>query len=321
MTIKVLLVLSGIGLLSACATVNRPTIKQVNSAPSISNSIQPESAKSGLKRKVAIARFSNETRFGQSYFLDSKNDRIGKQALDILSAKLFETDKFIILERADLAAINNELAIGALNKIKNMADYLIVGSVTELGRRERGEVGVFSRTRKQESIAKVHIRLVDVYSGQVIYTEEGEGTAFSEAGTIFGVGERAGYDSSLSDKALNVAITNLSSHIIENLLDKPWKAYILDVSDGSYIISGGKSQNIQAGDKFDVLLKGKTIKNPQTNMMITLPGKKIAQLRVLTTIGETVENEASLCELISGNLSAYKTSDDFSKLYIQEINK
>ena len=40
-----------------------------------------------IKRKVAIGRFSNETTYGKGLFYDKKNDPMGKQALDILSAK------------------------------------------------------------------------------------------------------------------------------------------------------------------------------------------------------------------------------------------
>ena len=41
-----------------------------------------------LKRKVAIGRFSNETQYAKGIFYDKENDPMGKQALDILSAKL-----------------------------------------------------------------------------------------------------------------------------------------------------------------------------------------------------------------------------------------
>lgn len=53
--------------------------------------------------------FINETKRGQDLFTDKHNDRIGKQAVGILSAKLLETEKFILLERADLDKINKEL--------------------------------------------------------------------------------------------------------------------------------------------------------------------------------------------------------------------
>jgi curli biogenesis system outer membrane secretion channel CsgG len=305
----------------SCATVEKPEVKRVDEKiPQVSKTIQhqEQSNKSGLKRKVAIARFSNETKYGQSFFLDENNDRIGKQAVDILSSKLLETDKFILLERADLDKINKELKMENYSPLKNMADYLIIGSVTEFGRKDTGEVGVFSRTKKQTAFAKVNVRLVDIYTGQIIYSEEGEGEAFSEAGSVFGVGARAGYDSTINDKALEAAITNLSSNIIENLLDKPWRSFILTHEDNSLIISGGKSQNIKSGEKFNVILNGKTIKNPQTNMFITLPGKKIASIKAVSSAGDNPANEVTFCEIIEGDLSGYISKGDFTNLHIRE---
>jgi len=50
-----------------------------------------------LKRKVAIARFSNETTYAKGLFYDKANDPVGKQAVDILSTKLASSYKFILL--------------------------------------------------------------------------------------------------------------------------------------------------------------------------------------------------------------------------------
>ena len=84
--------------LFSCATVDKPVIKRIKEQPKISKTIQHQkikiSSKTGLKRKVAIARFSNETNYGQSFFIDKNNDRVGKQAVDILSSKLIATEKF-----------------------------------------------------------------------------------------------------------------------------------------------------------------------------------------------------------------------------------
>ncbi|HOC61369.1 MAG TPA: CsgG/HfaB family protein [Smithellaceae bacterium] len=306
--------------LNACATVQKPEIKSIDTTPKVSKtqiSKSPE-VKKGLKRKVAVGRFTNETKYGQSFFIDDQKDKIGKQAVDILSNKLLETEKFIILERADLDKIQKELAIGGAAPYKNMADYIIVGSVTEFGRKDTGEVGIFSRTKRQTAFAKVHIRMIDVSTGQLIYSEDGEGTAFAEAGTVFGVGGRAGYDSTLNDKALDAAITNLASNIIEKLLDKPWRGYILGKEGNELIISGGKSQNIKEGDIFQIFLEGRKVKNPQTNMDVTLPAKKLAVIKVTAILGDTPENEVSLGAVIEGddNLTEFKIKNDYSKLFI-----
>lgn len=309
-------------LLSSCATVDKPEIKAIDDKPNISKTVQHEKAaidnKKGLKRKVAIARFTNETKYGQSFFIDENNDKIGKQAVDILSSKLVETEKFILLERADLDKITKELSMENYEPLKNMADYLIVGSVAEFGRKDQGKAGIFSRTKRQIAFAKVNVRLIEVRSGQILYSEEGEGEAFSEAGTVFGVGERAGYDSTINDKALDAAITNLASNIIENLLDRPWRSYLLGYEDGKLIMAGGKFQNINNGDSFKVMKEGKKVKNPQTNMMITLPGNQVGKIKAVMSVGDTADTEITLCDIVEGNFSEYISANNYNQLYIQE---
>ncbi len=98
----------------------------------------------------------------------------------------------------------------------------------------------------------MNIRLVDVATGQVIYSEEGSGEAFSEAGTVLGAGSQAGYDSSLNDKVISAAISSLVNSIIENLTEKPWRSYILNIEDEVIIIAGGSTQGINIGDTFNI---------------------------------------------------------------------
>ncbi|TWX72677.1 curli production assembly protein CsgG [Colwellia sp. C1TZA3] len=317
---KCLIIVTALLLATGCATVDKKNISTVQQKePVISQSLVAQNTeKKYLKRKVAISRFTNETNYGQGFFVDKNNNRIGKQAMDILSAKLFQTGRFIMLERADLTQIEQELNIGGEGNVKNAADYIIVGSITGFGRKNTSEVGIFSRVKKQEANATVHIRLIEVSTGKIIYSESGKGVAYSEAGSIMGVGDKAGYDSSLNDKVLDAAITNLGSNVIENMLGKPWKSYVLAAEDGNLIISGGKSQNIMIGSKFDVLKQGNKVKNPQTGMFITLPGKKVGSIEVLTTMGDTPESEISITEIVSGDLNKYITQNDFSELYIQE---
>ncbi len=288
------------------------------SKPTISPTLQQQGeGLRSLKRKVAIARFTNETSYGKSFLVDKDANPIGKQAVDILSKKLLDTGKFILLERADLDKINAELGLSSSSQLKNAADYLIVGSITEFGRKTEGNVGVFTRQKKQTAYAKVTIRLVDVYTGQVIYAEDGSGEAFSEVRTAVGLGPTAAYDSTLNDKALDVAITNLASRVIENLLEKPWRAYVLAYSDGSYVVTGGQKLGVKLGDLFDVYASGKKVRNPQTGADIALPSKKVAQLKVTGFAGEG-NDEVSLAGLVSGELPQSEDSTNYQNLYIQE---
>ena len=245
-----------------------------------------------IKRKVAIGRFSNETQYAKGLFYDKENEPMRKQALDILSSKLAATGKFILLERDDLNILVDE-AGADMNKIG--ADYIILGSITEFGRKTVGEQKVFSSTKTQMVEAGVSIRLVEAATGLIIYSDEAKGFAETSAKQTLGVGGTAGYDATLSDKAISAALSQLVENIINKCMDKPWKSYILSVEDGCYIISGGASQGLVAGDKFALYKRGKTVKNPQTGMNIELPGTKMGEVTILSSFGDTPETELSFC--------------------------
>ena len=245
-----------------------------------------------IKRKVAIGRFSNETQYGKGVFYDKENDPMGKQALDILSSKLAQSGKFILLERSDLDLLVQESGEG-MKKIG--ADYIILGSITEFGRKNEGQQKVFSNTKVQTVEAGVSIRIVDTYTGLIIYSDEAKGMAETSTKEVMGIGGQAGFDATLSDKAISAAISQLVENVINKCTDIPWKSYILSVEDGNYIISGGTSQGLASGDTFNVYLKGKVVKNPQTGMDVELPGKKIGVVTVTMSVGDTPENEISFC--------------------------
>ncbi len=249
--------------------------------------------------------------------VDKDTNPIGKQAVDILSKKLLDTGKFILLERADMEKINSELGLGKLDSLHNMADYLVVGSITAFGRKTEGNVGVFTRSKRQTAYAKVTLRLLDVRTGEVIYADEGSGEAFTEVQSAVGLGPTADYDSTLNDKVLDAAISNLASHVIENLLQKPWKAYVIAYSDGFYVITGGQSQGVKVGDVFNVSVEGSKVRNPVTNMDITLPGHKVGQVQVVSFAGEGL-NEVSLATVSSGELPKTVENNAWTQYVVEE---
>ena len=260
-----------------------------------------------LKRKVAIGRFTNETQYAKGVFYERENDPIAKQALDILSSKLAASEKFILLERDGLEELVAE-AGSDMQKIG--ADYIILGSITKFGRKTEGDKGVFTETKKQIVEAGVSVRLVEVSTGLIVYSDEASGFAETTSKQTLGYGGSAGYDATLSDAAISSALSQLVENIINKCMDKPWKGFILAIEDGSYIISGGKSQGIEDGSTFTLYKKGKTVTNPQTGMKVELPGTKLGTLTVVTSLGDTPETEISLCtyegeEINQNELSNY----------------
>ena len=259
-----------------------------------------------IKRKVAIGRFSNETQYAKGLFYDKENDPMRKQAMDILSAKLAASGKFILLERDDLNVL---IAEGGANINKIGADYLILGSITEFGRKVEGEQRVFSSTKTQTVEAGVSIRLVDVSTGLIIYSDEAKGFAETSSKQTMGLGGTAGFDATLSDKAISAALSQLVENIINKCLDKPWKSYFLSVDNGTFIIGGGKSQGLQINDSFSVYKKGRTVINPQTGIKIELPGEKIGKIIITSFYGDTPETEIAFCSYEGQDLILTKLSE------------
>ena len=268
-----------------------------------------------LKRKVAIGRFSNETQYAKGIFYDKENDPMGKQALDILSSKLAASGKFLLLERSDLATLLEECQKNGAGAATIGADYMIIGSITEFGRKDTGKSKVFASEKTQMVEAAVSIRLVDVSTGLIIYSDEGKGSAELTTKTTMGLGGKASYDATLSDKAISEAIGQLVENIINKCTDSPWKTYFLSCDGDATLIAGGKSQGLKEGMVFDVKTQGKKVKNPQTGIMITLPGKSVGTAKIISCGGDTPETEYSFVEVSS---SEKINNENMSKYIIEQ---
>lgn len=288
-----------------CGSTAKTTVRKVGGA------LNEETVQDyqGLKRIVAIARFSNETEYAKGAFYDRENDPIGRQAVDILSAKLAARGKFIMLERADADKIQEEIEKNGGDAQKIQADYLIVGSITEFGRKVIGNVGLASRSKTQMVEAGVTIRLIDVRTKQIIYAEEGKGEAETSSSTVLGMGGVQGFDSTLSDKAISAAIEKLVDNIEKNCMDRPWQSYILSYGDDGIIIAGGEKQGVKVGSVLPVYERGRQVKNPQTGMMIELPGKEVAKVSVIALGGRTVTDEYAVVQLVEGSINSSALSD------------
>ena len=93
------------------------------------------------------------------------------------------------------------------------------------------------------------------------------------------------------------------------------RALTLSYDDGVYFVSGGASQGIAAGDRFAVVERGKQVKNPQTGLLVELPGKTVGEIRIDQTLGSTVADEISMATLTDGELD----NETLEKYYITEM--
>ena len=308
---KPLLIIFAAGL-TACA-VQTPPVAQKDAPQSLATQKAAQQAVASqapatptLKRKIALGRITNETSYGQSLLRDRHDDPLGKQVTDLMSKALTESGAYLVFERPDIGRIQAE---GRLTDTKlNIVgvDALIIGSLTEFGRKAIGATGFVSSSKRQVAFAKVDIRVVDVNTGHVFFATSGAGEASTETASTFGFGSQAGYDGTLNDAAIRQAVAEAINRLSVEMSGRPWQTYLLKVDGNRVFMGGGKSQGVKPGMQFSVQTQGEQVKSPQTGAMVTLPGQTIAQIRVDALFGDSELNEGAVASIASGSLAGYK---------------
>lgn len=311
--VQPLFVVLVIALLSGCATQTPPIVqKEVPQSIAAQKTAQQVAISQApvvptLKRKIALGRITNETNYGMSLLRDRHDDPLGKQVTDLMSKALTESGAYLVFERPDITRLQAEsrLTDTKLNLIG--VDALIIGSLTEFGRKTLGETGFVSSSKRQVAFAKVDVRVVDVNTGHVFFATSGAGETSTETASTFGFGSQAGYDGTLNDAAIRQAVSEAVNRLTVEMSARPWQTYILKADAGLIYIGGGKSQGIKPGMLFSVQTQGERVKSPQTGTEITLPGRQVAKIRIDSNFGDNELNEGSAASVISGSFSGYKS--------------
>lgn len=258
-------------------------------------------ARPTLVRKIAVGRFTNSTRYGKALLLDGDKDPLADQASDMLTARLVDSGQFLVFERSDLSVLEREqAAVGLASKGLTGVDVLVIGSITEFGRKTEGKQGFLNSKMRQIASATVEVRLVDVRTGQAFFSTTGSGSATVEVGEVMGFGSVAAYDSTLNDKAISAAVSDLIGNVMQRLEQRPWFTDILQVRGDQIFVSGGPSQGLRIGDRLRVETRGETIVSGQSGLPIQLPGAYVATIEIVSFFGEGQTTEGAVARLVAG---------------------
>ena len=214
----------------SCQTT--PTAKVTSGGgPSISQAQQE--AYNGPKARIAVAQFKDKT--GKGWW----SGQIGDGMADMLATSLFNTNRYIVLERHILGDVLAEQDLGASGRVKKQtaapigqiegAELLITGAVTEfepgasgaggdiggtVGRVVGGVLGAF----KKAHIA-IDVRVVDTRTSRLVAATsvEGEATDYNLGGLAIGSsvgGSLGGYSKTPMEKAVRVALGEAVNFIV-----------------------------------------------------------------------------------------------------------
>lgn len=309
--------------LSACASQSpQPVVEQAPVNKSAQERAQAtmqaqKPIELGLKRKLAVGRLSNETNYGRSLLREVAQGIHDQKISDMFTQAIANTDRFMIFERPDLSAVQAEQSLTQQATNLVGVDTLVIGSLTEFGRSTTGERGFLSTSAKQEATATVDLRLVDTKTGQVIASFSGTGSSSLEQSRTMGFGSVAGYDGSLNDRAIGAAVNAAVEKMTQALLERPWSADVLASQNGALFISGGEAQGVKPGMEFAITTKGEQIKSKTTGAFITLPGQKVAEIKIQSLFGTSELDQGAVAQITTGSIEGY----ELSELEVREIVK
>ncbi|MDH5632898.1 MAG: CsgG/HfaB family protein [Gammaproteobacteria bacterium] len=169
---KVVVIIT-LGLLSACGANAR--VVSDSQGPGIQQAQQEPYA--GPKRSLAVKAFSFKAGRG--------GHRVGQGMSDMLTDALFNSGRFIVLERENIKDVLDEQDLGASGRVKPStaapkgqlegAELLVRGSVIQFEPRcSGGSAIVFSASR---ACIAINIRIIDSATGRVVNATTVEGSS------------------------------------------------------------------------------------------------------------------------------------------------
>jgi len=170
----------------------------------------------GPKTTLVVGNFQNRSNYMQGLF-SSGDDQLGNQAKTILKTHLQQTNRFNVVDRDNMAQIQEEAKLRGQQQTLKGARYAVSGAVTEFGRKVTGDkqlFGILGSGKNQIAYAKVSLNIVDVLTSEIIYSTQGAGEYQLSEREIIGFGSNTGYDATLNGKVLNFAITEAVNELV-----------------------------------------------------------------------------------------------------------
>jgi len=275
------------------------------------------------KPRVAILEFKNKASNYTWNWYDA-----GRGAQDMLVTELVKTGKYRVIEREQLAAIMREKGLSLSGdidpktavKVGKMlgVEYLVSGSVTQLGTTNRGASvpGGFGlpsvSVHSQKAEAALDARAFSTTTGEIVWADTASGESSDASVYVMGAGGGAS-DHGKVDKILRPVVQKLAASLGQAKLattgmggagDASGVAgKIANVDGGTLYVNVGSEAGVKEGDEFNVFRVGKQIKDPDTGEVLGADETKVGRVKITAVKGARL----SIAAAVSG--SGFKPGD------------
>ncbi len=265
----------------------------------------------GIKHAVGVVDFENDAGYHSKW-------EMGYNLSILLESALFDTGRFVLVEREKLGFVMDEqdlAASGRMAKASSVAQtgklrpakYIATGAMTEVEHNESGGGGGFNikgiRVGGSKADAKITIiaKLIDSTTGEIIAKKRITGEA-GRAKLNFGLtkgsfrGDIGGFAKTPLGEAAQDCINQAAKFFAIQMEELPAGGAVVMVKDGRVIINRGEQYNFREGMILAMTEEGEDLIDPDTGEVLEkAEGKEIGTIRINKT-----SEKVSYCEVITG---------------------
>jgi curli biogenesis system outer membrane secretion channel CsgG len=283
----------------------------------------------GAKPRVAILEFKNKASHYTWTWYEA-----GRGAQDMLVTELVKSGKYRVIEREQLQAIMQEKHLSVSGDIDPKTaiqfgkmlgvEYLIAGSVTELGVTDRGASvpGGFLRglpsvnVRSQKAEAALDARAFSTSTGEIVWADTARDEKSDASVYVAGAGGGAS-DHGKVDKLMRPVVQKLAASFAKANLSSSGLGGAGDASGivgkiakadgGTLYVNAGSEAGVKEGDEFAVYRVGDQIKDPDTGEVLGANEMKVGRVKIMSVKGPRLSTAAA----VSG--SGFRAGDTLKK--------
>jgi curli biogenesis system outer membrane secretion channel CsgG len=237
---------------------------------------------------------------------------------EMLTSVLVKTNRFTVLERAAMAQLDQELALGQNRTTKETAVQqgallgaaaLITGDITgftynksSVGGKVTNLVpglGVAGERVSAEVI--IDLRIIDANSGQIIASTKGTGKASQVGVATDLLKDEKSYSADATmttplGKASRNALTDAVNSLLKTMPVIRWSARIVDVRNGVVYLGATERDGMKPGLELEIYEIGEPLVDPSTGQSLGSPERFLGTIKI-----ETVLEKFSTAKIIAGD--------------------
>lgn len=237
----------------------------------------------------------------------------------MLETAIISSNKFSVMERGRLESILREQALGeagVTNRGKKIGglsgiDYLIYGTITQLGAKAQGSSFAGISTGSSNATMAVDLRITDVDTGEIRYAGTVSDTV--STGSSFNIAGISRSNDSDSSSDLGELQRSVAQKIAATLITSVYPIKIVSVqADGTVLLNYGDSLLV-AGRHLIISSLGEAVKDPDSGEILGHQETRIGMLKVTEAtprFSKAVIVEGDVSKMAVGSIARFAPSPD-----------